>query len=159
MIRFSFDLGTNSIGWAVYELDVQSGKPKKLAKLGVRIFSDGRDPQNKESNAKGRREPRSHRRQQDRRLKRRTRLLDELETHGLMPPAGPERNALFPAKVGKKKRDRKKQKHSGGRQKRARISIALNKWPQGQQSDDSADVPQGYTNPADISSLAIIIDY
>ena len=95
MFRFSFDLGTNSIGWAVYELDAQTGKPKELTRLGVRIFSEGRDPQNKESNAKGRREPRSHRRQHDRRLKRRGRLLADLEANGLMPPAGPERDALF----------------------------------------------------------------
>jgi len=95
MFRFSFDLGTNSIGWAVYDLDEQTGKPIKLTRLGARIFSDGRDPQNKESNAKGRREPRSHRRQHDRRLKRRARLLADLEANGLMPPAGPERDALF----------------------------------------------------------------
>jgi CRISPR-associated endonuclease Csn1 len=107
MFRFSFDLGTNSIGWAVYELDAQTGKPTELGRLGVRIFSDGRDPQNKESNAKGRREPRSHRRQQDRRLKRSARLLADLETNGLMPPAGRERDALFPTKIGRKKRDRK----------------------------------------------------
>jgi CRISPR-associated endonuclease Csn1 len=95
MYRFSFDLGTNSIGWAVYDLDTKPGRPKALTRLGAHIFSDGRDPQNKESNATGRREPRSHRRQQDRRLKRRARLLADLETNGLLPPAGPERDALF----------------------------------------------------------------
>ena len=45
--RLGLDLGTNSIGWAVYSLDT-SEEPLELVDLGVRIFSDGRDPKTKE---------------------------------------------------------------------------------------------------------------
>jgi CRISPR-associated endonuclease Csn1 len=39
--QFSFDLGTNSIGWCVFGLDEQNN-PDRFIDLGVRIFSDGR---------------------------------------------------------------------------------------------------------------------
>jgi CRISPR-associated endonuclease Csn1 len=50
MNRFAFDLGTNSIGWAV--LDVSNPEFPEIAKdnrsdddgIGVRIFPDGRVP-------------------------------------------------------------------------------------------------------------------
>ena len=105
--RFAFDLGTTSIGWAVFELDQRTGKPIALASrynrgtgakvtpLGVRIFEDGRDPQSRESNAKGRQLPRSQRRGQDRRLARRSRLLRDMEGAGLLPPEGQDRDNLF----------------------------------------------------------------
>lgn len=93
--RFAFDLGTTSIGWAVFELDGKLKQPASLAKAGVRIFDDGRDPQSRESNAKGRQLPRSQRRQQDRRLTRRRRLFCDLEAAGLLPSAASERDALF----------------------------------------------------------------
>lgn len=105
--RFAFDLGTTSIGWAVFELDARTGKPVALASksrngqatghpsLGSRIFDDGRDPQSKESNAKGRQLPRSQRRGQDRRLARRAQLLQDLESAGMLPPKGPARDKLF----------------------------------------------------------------
>lgn len=105
--RFAFDLGTTSVGWAVFELDGRTGKPIALAPynklgrptahppIGVRIFEDGRDPQSKESNAAGRRLPRSQRRAQDRRLGRRKRLLKDLEGAGLLPTQKSERDHLF----------------------------------------------------------------
>lgn len=93
--RFAFDLGTTSIGWAVFELDEKAKKPVSLAKAGVRIFDDGRDSQSRESNAKGRQLPRSQRRQQDRRLTRRRRLLSDLEEAGLLPNKGKDRDELF----------------------------------------------------------------
>ena len=34
--RFAFDLGTNSIGWAVFELDAKTGKPIGLAQINKR---------------------------------------------------------------------------------------------------------------------------
>jgi len=72
-IRFAFDLGTTSVGWAVYDLDValwdtqRKGKLVGLRNLGVRLFDDGRDPQSGDSHAAKRRLPRAMRRQQDER--------------------------------------------------------------------------------------------
>ena len=60
--RLGLDLGTNSIGWSVYSLDDEN-KPVALEDLGVRIFTDGRNPKSKEPlaverrTARGIREP------------------------------------------------------------------------------------------------------
>ena len=67
MYRFAFDLGSGSLGWAVFALDEGGSTPVALTDLGVRVFPSGRDPQSKESNALGRRQPRQQRRQIDRR--------------------------------------------------------------------------------------------
>lgn len=93
--RFAFDLGTTSIGWAVYCLDKKTAKPVSIERLGVRIFNDGLDPDGKTSNAAKRRLPRSMRRQQDRRLTRRNQLLKDLETANLLPRKGGIRDRLF----------------------------------------------------------------
>ena len=45
--RLGLDLGTNSIGWSVFSLD-NDNNVLELKDLGVRIFSDGRDPKTKE---------------------------------------------------------------------------------------------------------------
>lgn len=87
MYRFAFDLGSGSLGWAVYRLD-HTHHISGLASLGARIFPTGRDPQSKESTAAGRRQPRQQRRQIDRRIDRRTRLAEHLVGFGLMPPSG-----------------------------------------------------------------------
>ncbi|GGZ32987.1 type II CRISPR RNA-guided endonuclease Cas9 [Asticcacaulis endophyticus] len=91
--RFAFDVGTNSLGWAVFELD-QKNNPIDLADAGVRIFSDGRDPKSKESLAIARRGPRSMRRRRDRFLQRRSYLMDLLIRAGLMPDDEAARKAL-----------------------------------------------------------------
>ena len=96
MYRFAFDLGTNSLGWAVYEVD-EDLKPSALARTGVRIFQNGRDPQSKVSNAAGRRVPRGARRRQDRRLVRRKRLLKDLMDFGLLPSDAEARNQVLAA--------------------------------------------------------------
>ena len=98
--RFAFDLGSGSLGWAVYELaPSSSGKPRptKLVDLGVRIFPTGRDPQSRESKASGRRQPRQMRRQLYRRKKRRGEVEGKLVRHGLMPPKSnhEQREAFF----------------------------------------------------------------
>ena len=93
--RFAFDLGTTSIGWAVYELDTATSRPVALSRLGVRIFDDGLDADGKTSNAAKRRQPRAQRRQIDRRLARRNQLLKDLENADLMPPKGRARDLLF----------------------------------------------------------------
>lgn len=59
--RLGLDLGTNSIGWAVYSLD-EDNEPEKLEDLGARIFSDGRNPKSKEPLAVERRTARGQRR-------------------------------------------------------------------------------------------------
>lgn len=100
-VRFAFDLGTTSIGWAVYDLDSElwetqcKGKPIGLRNLGIRLFDDGRDPQSGDSHAAKRRLPRAMRRQQDRRLTRRKRLERDFVETGLMPQAGLDRDVLF----------------------------------------------------------------
>ena len=53
--RLGLDIGTNSIGWCLYEGDA-------IKDIGVRIFSDGRDPKSGASLAVDRREARSARR-------------------------------------------------------------------------------------------------
>ena len=53
--RLGLDIGTNSIGWCLYEGDA-------IKDIGVRIFSDGRDPKSGASLAVDRREARAMRR-------------------------------------------------------------------------------------------------
>lgn len=92
MYRFAFDLGSGSLGWAVYRLD-GSKHICGLVGLGARIFPTGRDPQSKESTAAGRRLPRQQRRQIDRHKDRRIQLEERLVAAGLMPPS--DRAAFF----------------------------------------------------------------
>ena len=89
MRRFAFDIGTNSIGWCVLD---PAGK--SIVDAGVRLFSDSRDPQSRQSLAADRRVARAMRRQRDRRLDRNARLLDALVRHGLMPQDDDARKAL-----------------------------------------------------------------
>jgi CRISPR-associated endonuclease Csn1 len=91
--RFSFDLGTNSIGWAVFELDSKT-RPVALADCGVRIFPDGRNPKDKQSLAVARREARAMRRRRDRYIKRRSELMERLVANGLMPESRDDQKAL-----------------------------------------------------------------
>ncbi|MCU6455523.1 type II CRISPR RNA-guided endonuclease Cas9 [Sphingomonas sp. A2-49] len=79
MRRLGLDIGTNSIGWCLIENDAG------IADIGVRIFSDGRDPQSGTSLAVDRREARSARRRRDRYVGRRSAFLAALVEHGLMP--------------------------------------------------------------------------
>ena len=41
--RRGLDLGTNSIGWCLLDLD-KYGDPVSIFRSGVRIFNDGKDP-------------------------------------------------------------------------------------------------------------------
>lgn len=94
--RLGIDLGTNSLGWAIFEISTP-GKCSTLERLvtaGVRIYSDGRNPKDKQSNAVKRREPRSARRNRDRYLRRRKRLMRQLIQYGLMPTDPKARKAL-----------------------------------------------------------------
>lgn len=80
--RLGIDLGTNSIGWAVVELD-ESYEPCEVIKLGARIFSDGREPKTGESLAVARRNARGARRNRDRRNLRIRSFADCLKKYNL----------------------------------------------------------------------------
>ncbi|MCM8730903.1 type II CRISPR RNA-guided endonuclease Cas9 [Hephaestia sp. GCM10023244] len=79
MRRLGLDIGTNSIGWCLIEDD------ERIIDIGVRIFSDGRDPKSGASLAVDRREARAMRRRRDRYIGRRSAFLDSLVDYGLMP--------------------------------------------------------------------------
>lgn len=86
--RLGLDLGTNSLGWCAFDLAKgEDGRqhPVGIRRMGVRIYTDGRDPQSGASLAQERRGPRGARRRRDRYLDRRADLLKALIRHGLMP--------------------------------------------------------------------------
>jgi len=82
--RMALDIGTNSIGWALYSLDNQK-KPCKIVDAGVRIFPSGRDHKTYTTLNTDRRLARLQRRQRDRYLQRRTYLLHLLKENELFP--------------------------------------------------------------------------
>lgn len=69
------------------------GKPCGILGLGVRIFTDGRNPKDGSSLAVQRRVPRGMRRRRDRYIDRRTDLMNALVALGLMPGDRAERKA------------------------------------------------------------------
>jgi len=91
--RLGIDVGTNSLGWCVLDLG-RDGHPCGIRRMGVRIFSDGRDPQKGTSLAVDRRLARQMRRRRDRFLARREGLMRALVRHGLMPADPQGRKAL-----------------------------------------------------------------
>lgn len=82
--RLGLDLGTNSIGWSVFSLD-DDNEILKLEDMGVRIFSDGRDPKTKEPLAVARRSARAQRKLIYRRKLRRKQAFRLLQSQGLFP--------------------------------------------------------------------------
>jgi CRISPR-associated endonuclease Csn1 len=88
MRRLGLDMGTNSIGWCLTEDDA------RIVDIGVRIFSDGRDPKSGASLAVDRREARAMRRRRDRYLGRRAAFLKTLKRYGLMPASETEAKLL-----------------------------------------------------------------
>ena len=91
--RLGLDVGANSIGWCLMDLDA-SRRPSALRDIGVRIFSDGRNPKDKTSLAVARRVARQMRRRRDRYLARRGGLMAALVRHGLMPAESERRKVL-----------------------------------------------------------------
>lgn len=83
-IRFAYDVGTNSLGWAALSIK-ENGQLISILGSGVRIYSDGRNPKDGKSLAEMRRVPRSARRRRDRFLQRQRKLLKVLLAHGLFP--------------------------------------------------------------------------
>ncbi len=92
-LRLGLDLGTNSIGWCLLELNDQN-EPCSVFRTGVRIFNDGRDPKSLTSLKANRRDARSARRRRDRFLQRQKYLMNELVRSGLMPEDKTEREAM-----------------------------------------------------------------
>ena len=91
--RLALDIGTNSIGWCLMDLDA-TGAPAGLRDIGVRVYPDGRNPKDKTSLAVARRQARSMRRRRDRYLRRRRNLMKALVAAGLMPEDRADRKAL-----------------------------------------------------------------
>lgn len=98
--RFAFDLGTNSIGWAVWRTGPDPAgifgpdAPLQLLGTGVRLFKDGRNPKDGQSLAAMRRVPKQARKRRDRFLLRRKELTQVLVAAGLFPADAVERRAL-----------------------------------------------------------------
>ena len=109
--RLGLDLGTNSLGWWAFNLsrenDTEHDSMSVAGSLGggVLIFPDGREPSTSgrvgDGLAVARRTARGIRRNRDRGNIRHRKLLAELERLGLLPPSGPERDALFQPSVAK----------------------------------------------------------
>lgn len=91
---FSFDIGTNSIGWSVLVLN-ERDEAMRIIDLGARIYSDGRDPQSKTSLAVARREARAMSRRRDRYLRRRKATVRTLVEYGLLPADKQGQKALL----------------------------------------------------------------
>lgn len=87
------DMGSTSLGWSVVELG-DNDVPLRLERMGVRIFSDGRDSKTKEPLAVARRTARGMRKRRDRYVMRRKTLMNKLIKYGLMPESETERKAL-----------------------------------------------------------------
>lgn len=100
---FSFDLGTNSIGWWVYKLNA-TGEITASSNGGARIFTDGREPKSGNSLAEGRRVARGMARRRDRYKRRRKAVLRTLTEYGLMP-ADPKARAALVAETSDAKAD------------------------------------------------------
>jgi len=125
-LRYSFDLGTNSIGWAVYRLDRNPDEAVasvcELLGAGVRVISQGvaeagRDVKGA-SLAEARRIPRSARKRRDRFVMRRVTLIKQLIGLGLLPDDHEARRALAdldPYQLRAEGLDRRLEPHEVGR--------------------------------------------
>jgi hypothetical protein len=90
--RLGLHLGTTSIGWAI--LGTSQDRPTNILNAGVRIFSDGRDPQNGEPLAVERRVARAARVRRDRLIRRKSDLRKALTGLGLFPTGETEQQKL-----------------------------------------------------------------
>ena len=91
--RLALDLGSTSLGWAMVRINADN-LPCAIIKTGVRIFRDGRNPKDGSSLAVTRREARAMRRRRDRLLKRKSRMMKTLITHGFFPQDEDDRKIL-----------------------------------------------------------------
>jgi CRISPR-associated endonuclease Csn1 len=115
--RLGLDLGTNSIGWSVLSLNGRN-EAEKLEDMGVRIFSDGREPKTGEPLAVARRTARGIRRNLLRRKIRRRTLFRLLQKDGLFPSLreeAAELKQLDPYALRAKALDERLEPHELGR--------------------------------------------
>lgn len=116
-LRLALDIGTNSIGWALYKLN-SKGKPSSISGAGVRIFPSGRKDKDYSTLAATRRQKRLQRRQRDRYLQRRAYVLNLLKKSGLFPKdkfSGKQLEKLNPYELRAKGLDKKLELHHFGR--------------------------------------------
>ena len=95
MYKLGIDIGTNSIGWAIVEIEKQNDKiiPLNLIDFGVRIFNNGlTQDTTPKSLASIRNEAKGARVNQDRYLVRRKKLFESLINYNLMPKDKPSKN-------------------------------------------------------------------
>lgn len=90
--RLALDLGSTSLGFALLRLD-KDDNPCAIIRAGVRIFSNGRDPDGN-SLAVTRRMARAMRRRRDRLLRRKARMMAKLIEHGFFSKDPAERKAM-----------------------------------------------------------------
>lgn len=88
------DLGTNSIGWALIDFD-DNQRPQNLIACGSRIFQEAVEAKTGTPKNHARRAARAARKLVARRKQRRTKLLNLLVRHGLLPQDEAERNVLL----------------------------------------------------------------
>ncbi|PCI96598.1 MAG: type II CRISPR RNA-guided endonuclease Cas9 [Alphaproteobacteria bacterium] len=91
--RLALDLGATSLGWTILALD-KNNEPHSLVDMGVRIYDDGRDAKSFEPMAVARRLARGARRNRDRNLARKQRLMALLVELKLFPISIDEQKSL-----------------------------------------------------------------
>ncbi|MFZ5594143.1 MAG: type II CRISPR RNA-guided endonuclease Cas9 [Pseudomonadota bacterium] len=91
--RLGLDIGSTSIGWCLVRLNAND-EPVAVIRMGVRIFSDGRNPKDGSSLAVTRRLARQMRRRRDRLLKRKEQMLAALTRLGFFPQDEARRKEL-----------------------------------------------------------------
>jgi CRISPR-associated endonuclease Csn1 len=91
--KLGFDFGTNSLGWAIIELN-NKNQPISLINLGSYIYTDGRVPKNRASLCKERTEKRGIRNTLDKRLRRKQDLFNLLIEYNLFPQTQNEQEKL-----------------------------------------------------------------
>lgn len=92
--RLGLDMGSSSLGWAMILLG-EDNEPIGVKRLGVRIFSDGRDSKSEKPLSVSRRESRGARRNHDRYIARLRKLLSILVENGFIPNSEDEKKELF----------------------------------------------------------------
>jgi CRISPR-associated endonuclease Csn1 len=118
--RLALDLGTNSIGWAVLQLQKDNDKTtvSDVIDMGVRIFSDSRRAKDGKPLNEERRLNRQMRRQKERRIRRKRAMLNYCIAHGLLPEKTEERKDIAqwdPYKIRKEALERPLKPYELGR--------------------------------------------
>jgi len=92
--KLGLDIGAKSVGWAL----IEDGKRPSIVDIGVRVFPEGVDRDTKgleQSKNATRREARGARRMRQRRTRRREKLVELLQSSGLLPKDKDELDELL----------------------------------------------------------------